>query len=69
MAETPFAQEELAEATYCTVGLTWLPLAGAETETLAETRVDAPSASRRRRVFIAYSGRRVRLRTFLQDLG
>jgi hypothetical protein len=47
MAETPLAQEELADATYCTVELTWLPLAGAETETLAKTRVPELSASRR----------------------
>jgi len=47
MAETPLGQEELADATYCTVGLTVLPLAGAETETLAEARVPEHSASRR----------------------
>jgi hypothetical protein len=47
MAETPFGQEELAEATYCTGVLTVLPLAGAETETLAAARVPELSISRR----------------------
>jgi|HubBroStandDraft_1064217.scaffolds.fasta_scaffold421618_1 hypothetical protein len=45
MAETPFEQEELADATNCTVELTVLPLAGAETETLAEAKVAELSAS------------------------
>jgi hypothetical protein len=45
MAETPFEQEELADATNCTVELTVLPLAGAETETLAEAKVAELNAS------------------------
>jgi hypothetical protein len=47
MAETPFEQEELADATYRTVVLTVLPLAGVETETLAKARVPELSISRR----------------------
>jgi hypothetical protein len=47
MAETPFEQEEVAEATYWTVVLTVLPLAGSETETLAKAWVPELSISRR----------------------
>jgi hypothetical protein len=47
MAETPLAQEEVADATYCTVELTWLPLAGVETETLANDRAPELSASKK----------------------
>jgi hypothetical protein len=47
MAETPLAQEVVADATYCTVGLTVPPLAGAETETPAKAKVPEQSTSRR----------------------
>jgi hypothetical protein len=54
MAETPFEQEELADATNCTVGLTVLPLAGADTETLADARPAEHSAIKRANFFIKY---------------
>jgi hypothetical protein len=47
MAETPLAQEELADATNCTVELTWLPLAGVETDTLPNDRVPELNARKR----------------------
>jgi hypothetical protein len=53
MATTPLRQEELADATYCTVGLTWLPLAGARTETPAKARVPEFSANRRANLLIS----------------
>jgi hypothetical protein len=60
MAETPFVQEVVADATYCTVGPTELPLAGAETETLAKVKVPEHSTSRRANFLIkTYSGPRV----------
>jgi hypothetical protein len=52
MAETPFEQDELADATYCTVVLTVLPLVGEETETLATAMVPELSISRRAKFLI-----------------
>jgi hypothetical protein len=52
MAEMPLEQDELADATYCTVVLTVLPLAGSETETLAKARVPELSTSKRANFFI-----------------
>src|SRR5450432_2405094 len=43
----PEAQFEVAWATYCTVGLTLLPLAGAETETPAKAEAPEPRASKK----------------------
>jgi hypothetical protein len=47
MAEMPFEQEDVADATYFTVALTVLPLAGAETETPAKAMVPEHRISRR----------------------
>jgi hypothetical protein len=46
MAEMPFEQEELADATYCTGELTVTPLAGAEIETPAKAKVPELNTSR-----------------------
>jgi hypothetical protein len=59
MAETPFRQEEVADATYCTVVLTVLPLAGEETETLAKVKVPELSTSRRANFLIRVLGCKV----------
>jgi hypothetical protein len=55
MAEMPFVQEVVADATYCTVELTVLPLAGAVTETLAKARVPELSKRRRANFLIIFS--------------
>jgi hypothetical protein len=62
MAETPLGQEVVAEATYCTVVLTVLPLAGTETETLAEAKVAELRTSRRAKFLIRRSVCRVFLK-------
>ena len=56
MAETPFAQDVVADATYCTVELTVLPLAGTETETLANAKVPEQSTSSRANFLMKCSG-------------
>jgi hypothetical protein len=53
IAETPAAQLVLALATYCTVVLTLLPFAGAETVTPAKAKVDALKVNRRRNLVIS----------------
>lgn len=47
MEEIPLAQFEEAFATYCTLVLTLLPLAGAETETPAKAKDPELNARRR----------------------
>src|SRR5580658_6413393 len=63
MAETPLTQEELADATYETVELTWLPLAGEETETLANDKVAELSASKRANFLIKRCSCREEIKT------
>jgi hypothetical protein len=46
MAETPFEQEEVADATYCTGELTVIPVDGADTETPAMAELPELSTSR-----------------------
>src|SRR5512133_1327672 len=58
IADTPFEQFVVAVATYCTVGLTVLLLAGAVTETLAVAnvaKVTTRTGESRLRFFMQYS--------------
>jgi len=56
MAETPFEQEEVADAEYCTGELTVIPADGAETETPAKAKLPELSASKTKSFLIRVIG-------------